>query len=83
MPGVTQTNLDGETRGPIDKVGINQPEDVAKVAVNKIAVDPLEENAAARIVRWNNKVWQAGLGLLPDSTTPGFISSARGATGEE
>ncbi|KAJ8110061.1 hypothetical protein OPT61_g6992 [Boeremia exigua] len=82
VPGVTQTNLDGdghgETRGPIDKIGIDQPADVAKVAV-----DSLEENAAARIVGWNNKVWQAGLGLLPSSTTASMIASARGAPGEE
>ncbi|KAJ4982730.1 nadp-dependent l-serine l-allo-threonine dehydrogenase ydfg [Stagonosporopsis vannaccii] len=82
VPGVTQTNLDGqghgETRGPIDKVGIDQPADVAKVAV-----DTLEKNSAAQIVGWNNKTWQAALNLLPDSTTASVIASARGAPEKE
>ena len=37
MPGVTETNLNGkghgERRGPIERVGVDQPADVAKVAV--------------------------------------------------
>ncbi|KAK5172740.1 uncharacterized protein LTR77_002860 [Saxophila tyrrhenica] len=82
VPGVTETNLDGqghgETRGPIDKVGIDQPADVAKAAV-----DALEENAAAKIVGWNNTAFQAGFNLLPASLNARLIAAARGAPGEK
>lgn len=81
VPGVTETNLDGdghgERRGVLDAVGIDQPEDVAKAAV-----DALEENAAQTIVGANNKLLQAGLGLLPDSLKARMISKARGAPDE-
>lgn len=66
VPGITETNLDGEghgeRRGPIDMVGIDKAEDVAKVAV-----DSYVDNSAARIVGFNNKVWQTGLNAFPDS----------------
>lgn len=81
VPGVTETNLDGdghgERRGLLDAVGIDQPEDVAKAAV-----DALEENSAQSIVGTNNKLLQAGLGLLPDSLKARLISKARGAPEE-
>jgi short-subunit dehydrogenase len=77
IPGVTQTNLDGqghgERRGIIDKVGIDQPEDVAKVAV-----DVLEENAAAKIVGWNNYAFNSFFNLLPDSVVAKLIAESRG-----
>lgn len=82
VPGVTATNLDGsghgETRGPIDKVGIDQPEDVAKVAV-----DALEENAAARVVGWNNTLWQSALAMLPDPAKAAMVANARGPPANE
>jgi len=81
VPGITETNLagdgHGEKRGPIDNVGIDQPEDVAKVAV-----DVLEANDATRIVGWNNKIFQGAMGLLPTSTVAGIVASARGPPGE-
>ena len=82
VPGVTETNLDGEgrgeTRGPISKVGIDQPSDVAKVAV-----DAYEENAAAKIVGWNNYIFHAMQGVLPASTIAAGVAAARGKPGEE
>lgn len=82
VPGVTNTNLDGEghgeRRGPIDLVGIDEAHDVAKVAV-----DSYVENAAARIVGVNNKIWQSALNAFPDSLVARFIGNARGAPGEE
>lgn len=82
VPGVTDTNLDGqghgEKRGPIEWVGVDQPADVAKVAV-----DALQENAAARVVGWNNKAFHAAFNILPDSTKASFVANARGAPGEE
>ncbi|WP_437871789.1 SDR family NAD(P)-dependent oxidoreductase [Methylorubrum extorquens] len=81
VPGVTETNLDGdghgERRGVLDAVGIDQPEDVAKAAV-----DALEENAAQSIVGANNKLLQVAQGLLPDSIKARLISKARGAPEE-
>ncbi len=81
MPGVTETNLDGdghgERRGLLDAVGIDQPEDVAKAAV-----DALEENAAQSIVGLNNKLAKAVQGLLPDALNARLISKARGAPEE-
>lgn len=77
IPGVTETNLDGqghgEGRGLLDKVGIDQPEDVAKVAV-----DAFEDNAAARIVGWNNQLLRTALNSFPDSWVAQFIRAARG-----
>lgn len=82
IPGVTETNLDGqghgEKRGIIEKVGVDQPEDVAKVAV-----DTLEDNAAARIVGWNNKAFHSVFNLLPDSVIASLVARSRGAPGEE
>ncbi|MCB4804221.1 SDR family NAD(P)-dependent oxidoreductase [Methylobacterium brachiatum] len=81
VPGVTETNLDGdghgERRGLLDAVGIDQPEDVAKAAV-----DALEENAAQSIVGTNNKLLKVAQGLLPDSLNARLISKARGAPEE-
>ncbi len=81
VPGVTQTNLDGdghgERRGLLDAVGIDQPEDVAKAAV-----DALEDNAAQSIVGANNKLLQMAQGLLPDAVKARLISKARGAPEE-
>ncbi|EGP89612.1 uncharacterized protein MYCGRDRAFT_38624 [Zymoseptoria tritici IPO323] len=82
VPGVTATNLTGdghgERRGPIDRVGVDQPADVAKVAV-----DVLERNAAAEIVGWNNQLFQNAINLLPDETQARIIAKARGAPGQE
>jgi short-subunit dehydrogenase len=82
VPGITATNLDGqghgETRGAIDKVGIDQPEDVAKVAV-----DVYEANESARVVGWNNKIQSTVFNLIPDSITSGVIASARGPPDEK
>ena len=81
VPGVTATNLDGnghgERRGVLDAVGISQPDEVAKAAV-----DALEENAAQSIVGANNQLLQAGFGLLPDTLKARLISKARGAPEE-
>lgn len=77
VPGVTDTNLDGqghgERRGVLDKVGIDDPADVAKAAI-----DALESNAAAQIVGLNNKLLQAGMGLLPDAVAARLIGASRG-----
>jgi len=82
VPGVTETNLDGEghgeKRGPIEWVGVDKPADVAKVAV-----DALVENAAAKVVGWNNWAFHASLSLLPDSAKAMLVSASRGAPGEE
>lgn len=81
VPGITETNLDGdghgERRGALDAVGIDQPETVAKAAV-----DALEENAAQSIVGTNNKLLQVAQGLVPDSIMARFVSKARGAPEE-
>lgn len=82
VPGVTETNLDGqghgERRGALDWVGIADPEDVAKVAV-----DVLEANDAARIHGWNNRLLQAAQDLLPKSVNAHLIAKARGRPGDE
>lgn len=82
VPGVTETNLDGEghgeKRGPIEWVGVDKPADVAKVAV-----DALVENAAAKVVGWNNWAFHASMNLLPDSAKAMLVSTSRGAPGEE
>jgi len=82
VPGVTDTNLDGEghgeKRGPIEWVGVDKPADVAKVAV-----DALQENAAARVVGWNNSAFHTAMNILPDSAKAKLVSSSRGAPGQE
>lgn len=82
MPGVTETNLDGsghgERRGLIEKVGVDQPADVAKVAV-----DAFGENAAAKVVGWNNYAFHTALGLLPDPVNAAVVANVRGAPGDE
>lgn len=82
IPGVTETNLDGkghgEQRGPIEWIGVDQPADVAKVAV-----DAFEENAAAKVVGWNNKLFQKIINALPESAQAMLVSNARGVPGEE
>lgn len=82
MPGVTETNLDGkghgEKRGPIEWVGVDQPSDVAKVAV-----DALVENAAAKVVGWNNWAFHTGMNVLPVSAKAMLVSASRGVPGEE
>ncbi|MET0527337.1 MAG: SDR family NAD(P)-dependent oxidoreductase, partial [Microvirga sp.] len=81
VPGITETNLDGdghgERRGALDAVGIDQPETVAKAAV-----DALEENSAQSIVGTNNKLLKVAQGLVPDSVMARFVSKARGAPEE-
>jgi short-subunit dehydrogenase len=81
VPGITETNLDGdghgERRGMLDVVGIHQPEEVAVVAVNAF-----EENAAARVVGFNNKVLQLAQNLVPSATTAARVAWARGAPEE-
>jgi short-subunit dehydrogenase len=82
VPGVTQTNLDGqghgEKRGPIEKIGVDQPEDVAKVAV-----DTFRDNAAERVVGWNNYAFHTAMGLLPDSVNAKVVAMSRGPPGQE
>ena len=82
VPGVTETNLDGkghgERRGPIEWVGVDQPADVAKVAV-----DALVENAAAKVVGWNNWAFHAGMDVLPDAAKAMLVSASRGVPEEE
>ena len=77
VPGITSTNLDGnghgERRGALDAVGIDQPETVAKAAI-----DAYEANAAQQIVGTNNWLMQAALHLVPDSIKASMINSARG-----
>lgn len=77
VPGITETNLDGqghgERRGALDAVGIDKPETVAKVAV-----DAYEENAAQKIVGWNNWAMQTALSLVPDSIKASMVATARG-----
>ncbi|KAI5270641.1 NAD(P)-binding protein [Aureobasidium subglaciale] len=82
VPGVTSTNLTGEgtgeQRGAIDKVGIDQPSDVAKAAVKAF-----EENAAARVVGWNNAIFQTAVTMLPRSLVANVVARVRGAPGDE
>lgn len=77
VPGITETNLDGqghgERRGALDAVGIDKPETVAKAAL-----DAYEENAAQKIVGWNNWAMQTALSLVPDSIKASMVASARG-----
>lgn len=82
VPGVIATSFDGkghgEVRGTIEWVGVDQPTDVAKVAV-----DALEENAAAKVVGWNNKAFHMVMNTLPDSAKAMLVSESRGAPGGE
>jgi short-subunit dehydrogenase len=82
VPGVTETNLDGnghgERRGPIEWVGVDKPADVAKVAV-----DALVGNAAVKVVGWNNWAFHTGMNVLPDSAKAMLVSASRGVPGEE
>jgi len=82
VPGITDTNLDGdghgEKRGVLDAVGIDDPADVAKGAV-----DVLENNEAARTFGWNNKLLAAAQSLLPESTNAHLIAKSRGRPGED
>lgn len=82
VPGVTDTNLDGEghgeKRGPIEWVGVDQPADVAKVAV-----DAFQENAAAKVVGWNNCAFHTAMDILPDSAKAKVVSASRGMPGSE
>ncbi|KAI5238245.1 NAD(P)-binding protein [Aureobasidium subglaciale] len=82
VPGVTSTNLTGEgtgeQRGAIDKVGIDKPSDVAKAAVKAF-----EENAAARVVGWNNAIFQTAVTMLPQSLVANVVARVRGAPGDE
>ena len=78
VPGITSTNLDGdghgERRGPIlDAVGIDEPETVAKAAL-----DAYEENAAQKVVGWNNYIATTVTGMIPDSVKAAFIHKTRG-----
>jgi phosphotransferase system IIB component len=65
-------------RGTIEWVGVDQPADVAKVAV-----DAFEENAAAKVVGWNNKAFQIVMNTLPDSAKAMLVSASRGSPREE
>lgn len=82
VPGVTETNLDGqghgEKRGVIEYIGVDQPTDVAKVAV-----DAFEENAAAKVVGWNNSAFHTAMNILPGSAKAMLVSASRGAPGQE
>lgn len=82
VPGVTSTDLSGEghgeQRGTLDAVGVAEPDDVAKAAV-----DVLEANDAAKTLGWNNKLLAAAQSLLPDSANAHLIAKSRGRPGEE
>ena len=82
VPGVTDTNLDGdghgERRGALDMVGTADPADVGKAAV-----DVLEANEAARTYGWNNKALAAVQNMLPDSINAQLIAKSRGKPGED
>ncbi|WP_183926206.1 SDR family oxidoreductase, partial [Sphingomonas sp. BK069] len=82
VPGITDTNLagdgHGEKRGTLDLVGIDNPADVAKGAV-----DVLEANEAARTFGWNNKLLAAAQGVLPDSANAYLVAKSRGRPGDE
>jgi short-subunit dehydrogenase len=82
VPGITSTNLDGqghgESRGLLDHVGTHQPEDVAMVAV-----DAFENNDAAKIVGWNNRILEGLTSLVPDSAMASIVAKARGKPADE
>lgn len=77
VPGITETNLDGsgngERRGVIDFVGIDQPADVAKGAV-----DVLEANEPASVFGWNNKLFKVAQEYLPSAWNSHRIAQSRG-----
>ena len=77
VPGVTDTDLDGdghgERRGVLDKVGIHDPEEVAKAAV-----DAFEDNAAEKVLGMNNKIQSTLFAALPKSLAAKLISASRG-----
>lgn len=82
VPGVTSTDLSGEghgeQRGTLDAVGVAEPDEVAKAAV-----DVLEANDAAKTLGWNNKLLAAAQSLLPDSVNAHLVAKSRGRPGEE
>lgn len=77
VPGITETNLDGdghgERRGALDAIGIDKPE-----TVGKAAVDAYEANSSGTIVGANNSLMQAALHLVPASVKASMVASARG-----
>lgn len=77
VPGITETNLDGEgsgeRRGVIDIVGIDDPADVAKGAV-----DVFEANEPASVFGWNNKLFQLAQEYLPKAWKTHSIAKSRG-----
>lgn len=77
LPGITQTNLDGqghgERRGIIDLVGIDDPADVAKGAV-----DVFEANEPASVFGWNNKLFRLAQEYLPSAWNTHRIRKSRG-----
>lgn len=77
VPGITETNLDGsgngERRGVIDLVGIDQPVDVAKGAV-----DVLEANEPASVFGWNNRLFKVAQEYLPSAWNSHRIAKSRG-----
>jgi len=82
VPGITETNLDGnghgERRGVIDIIGIDQPEDVAKGAV-----DVLEANEPASVFGWNNKLFRVAQEYLPSAWNSHRIAKSRGEPTED
>jgi hypothetical protein len=48
-----------------------------------VAVDALVENAAAKVVGWNNWAFHASMNVLPDSAKAMLVSASRGVPGEE
>ena len=59
-------------------VGVDQPADVAKAAV-----DAYEENAAAKVVGWNNTAFHTVMNTLPDSAKAMLVSASRGKPTED
>lgn len=77
VPGITETNLDGqghgERRGVIDIIGIDDPADVAKGAV-----DAFEGNEPAMVFGWNNKLFRLAQEYLPRAWNTHRTAKARG-----
>ncbi len=77
VPGITQTNLNGhgggETRGTLDYVGIHQPSDVARAALNAF-----ENNSAAEIVGLNNKLLRLAGVPVRASVMASIVAKSRG-----
>lgn len=77
VPGITKTNLDGrgggEARGLLDYVSIHQTADVAKAAL-----DAFENNSAAQIVGFNNKLLRLAGVPVPASVMAKFVGLSRG-----